>query len=416
MIPKKKVINTPITCVPFDEQMMLILRWAKTRASKAVCLANVHMLMEAERNSWYQEILHQADLVTPDGKPLVLMLRRLGILHQNQVAGMDVFEHLCDLAEKADIPVYFLGSTPEILDRMKQRIHQEYPILKVAGMKSIPFMSVDEIRASKDESLIEEVNNSGAGIVFVCLGCPKQEVWMSQYQGSIKGVMIGVGAVFAMYAGLTPRAPHLVQHAGMEWLYRLAQEPRRLWHRYSSTIPPFLYLASKQLITPGGAKSLFSGVNAEIDLENLDLSPAKIGDILMRQNLLNAEELERALLEQQLNPELKIGEILLKNKALSLPQLKFYLKNQNVKFGELLVNKKILKENNLQELLSLQSNADRRLGKILIEQRNATPEQVEEILIEQYLRRKGLFLADPAHPDAIVRQSLGLAIANEGLS
>ena len=416
MIPKKKVINTPVTCVPFDEQMMLILRWAKTRASKAVCLANVHMLMEAERNSWYREILHRADLVTPDGKPLVLMLRRLGILHQNQVAGMDVFEHLCDLAEKADISVYFLGSTPEILDRMKQKIHQEYPILKVAGMKSIPFMSVDEIRASKDKSLIEEVNNSGAGIVFVCLGCPKQEVWMSQYQGSIKGVMIGVGAVFAMYAGLTPRAPHLVQHAGMEWLYRLAQEPRRLWHRYSSTIPPFLYLASKQLITPGGAKSLFSGVNAEIDLENLDLSPAKIGDILMRQNLLNAEELERALLEQQLNPELKIGEILLKNKALSLPQLKFYLKNQNVKFGELLVNKKILKENNLQELLSLQSNADRRLGKILIEQRNATPEQVEEILIEQYLRRKGLFLADPAHPDAIARQSLGLAIANEGLS
>ena len=416
MIPKKKVINTPVTCVPFDEQMMLILRWAKTRASKAVCLANVHMLMEAERNSWYREILHRADLVTPDGKPLVLMLRRLGILHQNQVAGMDVFEHLCDLAEKADISVYFLGSTPEILDRMKQKIHQEYPILKVAGMKSIPFMSIDEIRASKDESLIEEVNNSGAGIVFVCLGCPKQEVWMSQYQGSIKGVMIGVGAVFAMYAGLTPRAPHLVQHAGMEWLYRLAQEPRRLWHRYSSTIPPFLYLATRQLITPGGAKSLFSGVNAEIDLENLDFSPEKIGNILIRQNLLSAEELERALLEQQLNPNLKLGEILLKNNALSLPQLKFYLKNQNVKFGELLVNKKILKENSLQELLSLQSNADRRLGKILIERKNATPEQVEDILIEQYLRRKGLFLADPAHPDAIAKQSLELAIASKSLS
>ena len=416
MIPKKKVINTPVTCVPFDEQMMLILRWAKTRASKAVCLANVHMLMEAERNSWYREILHRADLVTPDGKPLVLMLRRLGILHQNQVAGMDVFEHLCDLAEKADISVYFLGSTPEILDRMKQKIHQEYPILKVAGMKSIPFMSIDEIRASKDESLIEEVNNSGAGIVFVCLGCPKQEVWMSQYQGSIKGVMIGVGAVFAMYAGLTPRAPHLVQHAGMEWLYRLAQEPRRLWHRYSSTIPPFLYLATKQLMIPGGAKSLFSGIDAEINLENLDFSPAKIGDILMRQNLLSAEELERALLEQQLNPDLKLGEILLKNNALSLPQLKFYLKNQNVKFGELLVNKKILKQNSLQELLSLQSNADRRLGKILIERKNATPEQVEDILIEQYLRRKGLFLADPAHPDAIAKQSLELAIASKSLS
>ena len=259
MIPKKEVINIPLTCVPFDEQMMLILRWAKMRASKAVCLANVHMLMEAERNASYRKVLHQADLVTPDGKPLVLMLQRLGILHQNQVAGMDVFENLCDLAEKAGISVYFLGSTEDILDKMKQRISQEYPILKVAGMKSIPFMSVDEIRASRSESLIEEVNNSGAGIVFVCLGCPKQEVWMSQYQGHIKGVMIGVGAVFAMYAGLTPRAPHLIQQTGMEWLYRLVQEPRRLWHRYSSTIPPFLYLATKQLMTPGTARGLFTG-------------------------------------------------------------------------------------------------------------------------------------------------------------
>ena len=414
MIPKKKVINTPVTCVPFDEQMMLILRWAKTRASKAVCLANVHMLMEAERNASYKEVLHRADLVTPDGKPLVMMLRRLGILHQNQVAGMDVFEHLCDLAEKAGISVYFLGSTPEILDKMKQRIDREYPILKVAGMKSIPFMSVDEICASKDRDLIEEVNRSGAGIVFVCLGCPKQEVWMSQYQGSINGVMIGVGAVFAMYAGLTPRAPHLIQHAGMEWLYRLVQEPRRLWHRYSSTIPPFLYLATKQLMEPGVAQSLFSGTNMNMDVESLDFSPAKIGNILMRQNILSAEELERALLEQQLNPDLKLGEILLKSNSLSLPQLKFYLKNQNVKFGELLVNKKILKPDNLQELLSLQNNANNRLGKIIVEQKNIPEIQIEDILIEQYLRRKGLFLADPIHPENLSRRSLDLVMPSQG--
>ena len=413
MIPKKEVINIPLTCVPFDEQMMLILRWAKTRASKAVCLANVHMLMEARRNPWYREVLHQADLVTPDGKPLVMMLRRLGIMHQNQVAGMDVFENLCDLAEKAGISVYFLGSTPEILDKMKQRISQEYPILKVAGMNSIPFMSVDEIRGSKDENLIEEVNNSGAGIVFVCLGCPKQEVWMSQYQGSIKGVMIGVGAVFAMYAGLTPRAPHIIQHAGMEWLYRLIQEPGRLWHRYSSTIPPFMYLAARQLMTPGGAKSLFLGTDMTMDVENLDFSPAKIGDILMRQNLLSAEELDQALLLQQLNPNLKLGEILVRNNSLSLSQLKFYLKNQNVKFGQLLVEKKILKENNLQELLSMQTNADNRLGKIIVEHRNASREQVEDILIEQYLRRKGLFLADPLHQGDVSTRSQDLAMVTK---
>ena len=410
MIPKKEVINIPLTCLPFDEQMMLILRWAKMRASKAVCLANVHMLMEAKRNASYRQVLHQADLVTPDGKPLVLMLRRLGILHQNQVAGMDVFENLCELAQQAGISVYFLGSTEDILDKMKQRISQDYPILKVAGMKSIPFMSVDEIRATRDESLIEEVNNSGAGIVFVCLGCPKQEVWMSQYQGYIKGVMIGVGAVFAMYAGLTPRAPHLIQQAGMEWLYRLVQEPRRLWHRYSSTIPPFVYLAAKQLMTPSVAKSLFTESNMTMDVENLDFSPEKIGNILMRQNILDREELEQALLQQQLRPDLKLGEILVHNNALSLSQLKFYLKNQNVKLGQLLVEKKIIKQNNLQELLALQSSANNRLGKIIIERKNIPQTQMEDILIEQYLRRKGLFLADSMHYEDLTTRSLDLAL------
>ncbi|MEL6438145.1 MAG: WecB/TagA/CpsF family glycosyltransferase [Cyanobacteria bacterium J06621_8] len=415
MIPKKEVINIPLTCVPFEEQMMLILRWAKTRASKAVCLANVHMLMEARRNPWYEKVLHQADLVTPDGKPLVMMLRHLGIMHQNQVAGMDVFENLCDLAEKADISVYFLGSTPEILDRMKQRIAQDYPVLKVAGMKSIPFMSVDEIRTSRDTSLIEEVNNSGAGIIFVCLGCPKQEAWMAQYQGLINGVMIGVGAVFSMYAGLTPRAPHLIQHAGMEWLYRLIQEPRRLWHRYSSTIPPFLYLASKQLLTPGIARHIFTGAEMNLNVESLDFSPEKIGNILLRQNVLSTEELDQALLQQQLNPELKLGEILLRNNLLSLPQLKFYLKNQNVKFGELLVDKKVIKQTNLQELLSRQNNATSRIGQIMIEQSNASKEQVEDILIEQYLRRKGLFLADPTHYQDSSLPALELAMASKNL-
>ncbi len=394
MIPKKEVIDVYLTCVPFDEQMMLILRWAKNRASKTVCLANVHMLMEARRNSWYHEVLRQADLVTPDGKPLVMMLRGLGIMEQNQVSGMNVFENLCESAEKANIPIYFLGSTPEILDKMKQRISKDYPVLKIAGMKSIPFMSVDEIRTSRDEKLIEEINDSGAGIIFVCLGCPKQEVWMSQYKGLINGVMIGVGAVFAMYAGITPRAPHIIQDVGMEWLYRLAQEPRRLWHRYSSTIPPFMYLAAKQLLNRDSVKSIFSQANLSLDIDNLDFSPEKIGKILQEQNLLSAQELDQALLLQELNPNLKLGEILVRNNSLSVSQLKFYLKNQNVKLGQLLVEKKILRENKLQELLSLQSISEQKLGSILIENKNVSKEQIEDILLEQYLRRKGLFLSD----------------------
>ena len=227
--------------------------------------------------------------------------------------------------------------------------------------------------------------------------------------------MIGVGAVFAMYAGLTPRAPHLIQHAGMEWLFRLMQEPRRLWHRYISTIPPFLYLASKQLLTPGIASNLFAATEMNLNVDNLDFAPEKIGNVLLRQNILTAEELDQALLQQKLNPNLKLGEILLRNNCLSLPQLKFYLKNQNIKLGELLIDKKVIKSNNLQELLSLQNGASHRLGKILIEHKNASKEQVEDILIEQYLRRKGLFLADPINYQHLSLPAFELASSNKNM-
>ncbi len=397
MIPNKKVLNIPVTCLPFEEQIMLILRWAKIRESKAVCLANVHMIMEAYWNPSFKKVLSQADLVTPDGKPLVWMLRRLGIFHQNQVAGMDVFLNLCDLAENTGIPIYFVGSTEDILYKIKQKLDQEYPILKVAGMKSIPLMSIDEIRQSNDPELIEKINKSGAGIVFVCLGCPKQEIWMSQHQGYIKGVMIGVGAVFSMYAGITPRAPYLIQHYGLEWLHRLLKEPRRLWWRYSSTIPPFMYLAIRQLMIPykeklSRARWQLAERNIVVDVETLDFSPEKLGEILIRQNVITREELEQALSQQKLKPNLKIGEILVRSNQISLPQLKFYLKNQNIKLGQLLVERKILKQSNLKNILAIEDSSNKRLGEIVLEKYDLSEDQLKEVLIELYIRRKGLLL------------------------
>ncbi|WP_237743517.1 WecB/TagA/CpsF family glycosyltransferase [Pleurocapsa sp. PCC 7319] len=355
--------------------------------------------MEAYRNSSFKKVLHQADLVTPDGKPLVWMLRLLGIYHQNQVPGMEVFLYLCNLAEKTGIPIYFVGSTEDILSKIRQKLDQEYPILKVAGMKSIPLMSIDEIRRTKDRELIEEINESGAGIVFVCLGCPKQEIWMSQYQGLIKGVMIGVGAVFSMYAGITPRAPYLIQHSGLEWLYRLLQEPRRLWHRYSSTIPPFIYLAIRQILTPYKEQSRetswrLSEENILVDVETLNFSPEKLGAILIRQNIISTKELNQALSQQILSPNLKIGEILVRCNFISLSQLKFYLKNQNIKLGQLLIERKNIKQRSLNNILNLQNNTNNKLGEILIEQKIISKNRLRELLVEQYIRRKGLFLTE----------------------
>ena len=414
MIPTRKLLNVPVTCLPFEEQIMLILRWAKARDSKFVCLANVHMVMEAYKNQIFAQVLHQADLVTPDGKPLVLMLRRMGIFNQNQVAGMDVFLNLCDLGEKSGTKVYFLGSTLDILEKMKRRLNRDYPILQVVGMKSIPFMSIEEMSQSRDLNLIEEINQSGAEIIFVCLGCPKQEMWMAQHQGAIKGVMIGVGAVFSMYAGLTPRAPSWMQQVSLEWLYRLIQEPRRLWRRYGSTIPPFIYLALSQLLIPrirqlGVAQQPLLERNMVIDVETLDFTAEKLGEILIRQNILTRDELEEAL-GQQIKSSSKLGEILVRTNRISLSQLKFYLKNQSITLGQLLLEKKILKQRSLENVLKLHRSSGKKIGKILLEQAIVSEDRLQEILIEQYVRRKGLFLTQNEIEDQSVKNKEELVV------
>lgn len=399
MIPKKELLNIPITCLPFEEQIMLMLRWAKLRTSKVVCLANVHMLMEAYWNPTFAQVLHDADLVTPDGKPLVLMLRQLGIKYQNQVAGMDVFLNLCDLAEQTGIKVFFLGSTESILEKIKQKLNREYPILQVVGTKAIAKVTIEEILADKDQELIAEINQSGAGLVFVCLGCPKQEIWMSHYQGSIQGVMIGVGAVFSMYAGINPRAPHWIQHVGLEWFYRLLQEPRRLWRRYGSTIPPFLYLALRELAIPyqqGLSQARWQSTlrNVVVDVDSLDYSAERLGEILVRQNIITREELQLALVQQISQPHLKLGQILVRLRLISLSELKFYLRGQNARFGELLVEKRILNHRSLNNIMDLCHQSDTKIGEMLIMQSIVSEDQLKRLLIEHYTRKKGLFLTD----------------------
>ncbi|MEL6581462.1 MAG: WecB/TagA/CpsF family glycosyltransferase [Cyanobacteria bacterium J06621_12] len=399
MIPTQNLLDVPITCLPFEEQIMLMLRWAKTRSSKAVCLANVHMLIEAYRNPDFAGVLRQANLVTPDGKPLVLMLQRLGVKHQNQVAGMDVFLNLCDLAEQTGVKVYFLGSTQKILSKIKRKLDSEYPVLQVAGMKAIAKIETEDITKSYDLELIDEINQSGAGIVFVCLGCPKQEIWMSHYLGSINSVMVGVGAVFSMYAGINPRAPRWIQQVGMEWLFRLLQEPRRLWGRYSSTIPPFLYLASKELVAPykkrlSEARWRKTKRNIAIDLEAIESPYEKLGEILVRQNVITYEDLNNALSVKESQSNQKLGEILVRQGLMSRSQLKFYLKNQNMRFGDFLVDKKVLNRRSLKSLISLQNNSNKKIGEIIIEQSIISEEKLKELFIEYYTKRKGLFLAD----------------------
>ncbi|MBW4421995.1 MAG: WecB/TagA/CpsF family glycosyltransferase [Myxacorys californica WJT36-NPBG1] len=243
--PSRQIIGFPVAALPFDQQIQLMLQWAKSYLSKVVCVANVHMLMEGYQNSSFAEVLREADLLTPDGMPLVWMLKLMGVSHQDRVAGLDILDAVCQLAPSQNVSVFFLGSQQIILDSIKQRLEKEFPNLDIAGMEPLPFRA---LTLQEDEAIIQQINNSGAGIVFVSLGCPKQEVWMAQHKDKVKAVMIGLGGAFPVYAGLHKRAPLAIRSAGLEWLYRLAQEPQRLWRRYFDTIPLFIWLASRELL------------------------------------------------------------------------------------------------------------------------------------------------------------------------
>ncbi|WP_050765810.1 WecB/TagA/CpsF family glycosyltransferase [Synechococcus sp. PCC 7335] len=239
-----EVIGLPITALRLSEQVNLMVEWGKQRLSKVVCVANVHMLVESQRDNHLRSILNRADLVTPDGMPLVWMMRSLGEESQDRVAGMDIFETACKLCQEKNVSIYLIGSTKSVLDTMEARLHKEFPDLKIAGLESPPFRPLSN---REDEETVERINRSGAGITFVSLGCPKQERWMEAHRGRLNSVMVGVGAVFPVYAGLQKRAPKWTRELGLEWLYRLVQEPQRLFGRYFNTIPPFVYLAVKQL-------------------------------------------------------------------------------------------------------------------------------------------------------------------------
>ena len=245
-LPTRKVLDFPITALRLNQQIQTILQWASEHKSKTVCVANVHMLMEAHWNPEFAGVLKNSDIVTPDGMPLVWMMKKLGATSQDRVAGLDILASICTSAPKQNISVFFLGSQKQILSGMRSSLEEEYPELHIAAMEPLPFRPLTE---SEDEALIQKINQSGAGIVFVSLGCPKQEKWMAQHKDKIQAVMIGLGGAFPVYAGLQKRAPRIVRESGFEWLYRWLQEPRRLAGRYTKTIPPFMWLAMKQLIS-----------------------------------------------------------------------------------------------------------------------------------------------------------------------
>ena len=210
--------------------------------STYVCIANVHMLVEAYKDSAFSAIVNNADIVTPDGVPLGWGLKLLYGIKQQRVAGMDLLPDLLKQAEQKNIPVFFYGGTDEMLNKVNGSVQIKYPKLFVAGTYSPPFRT---LTVAEDEQIADKINASGARLVFVVLGCPKQEKWMASMKGKINAVMIGIGGALPVFVGMQKRAPKWMQKSGMEWFFRLCQEPGRLFKRYFVTNSLFIFLLFK---------------------------------------------------------------------------------------------------------------------------------------------------------------------------
>jgi N-acetylglucosaminyldiphosphoundecaprenol N-acetyl-beta-D-mannosaminyltransferase len=226
------VLGSHIDAVEWNECLDRIVQWALSRESRYVCMCNVHVAVTARREPGFRRIVNQADLATPDGAPIAWCLRRLGFPSQQRINGPDLMWRCCARAAKEGLSVFLYGSGLETLEPLRARLAREFPGLRLAGYYSPPFR---DLTPEEDAHAVRLIENSGAQIVFVALGCPKQEAWMAGHRDRIRAVMIGVGAAFPYHAGVLRRAPHWMQEAGLEWLHRLLSEPRRLWRRYLVT-------------------------------------------------------------------------------------------------------------------------------------------------------------------------------------
>lgn len=233
----------------YANTLSAIISLAFQKKSSYVCFANAHMVVEANRKQVFLDVLAKADIVVMDGMSVVVADKLLNNgSHNERFAGMDAIGDILFEAEKHTLSVFFYGSTLPVLNKLKEALARKYPQLSVVGVISPPFR---ELSSTEKQCYVKEINEANPHLVFVSLGCPKQELWMSEMKGQINALMLGVGNAFLTVANLEKRAPHWMQNFGLEWLYRLKNEPQRLWKRYLVTNTLFLWLFLKEVIKKG---------------------------------------------------------------------------------------------------------------------------------------------------------------------
>lgn len=232
-----KILMSHVDVIGWSEAIAKLIALGTKRSGSIVCICNVHMVVTAERDKDLRSVLHNADLVTPDGAPIAWAIRRAGFNSQERINGPDLMWRYLAEAERLGQVVFFYGGQEETLNRLRQAMLATYPNLKIGGMISPPFR---DLTPEEDADFVNQINSANTAVLFVGLGCPKQEKWMAAHKGAVQAVMVGVGAAFDYHAGTIKRAPLWMQRYGLEWFHRLCSEPRRLWKRYLVTNTLFI--------------------------------------------------------------------------------------------------------------------------------------------------------------------------------
>jgi exopolysaccharide biosynthesis WecB/TagA/CpsF family protein len=238
--PRVDLFGIPVTPTTREDAATAILEAAGRRVAGVVSCHAVHAIVTTSRDASLRKMVGAFDMITPDGQPVRWALNLLhGTKLRHRASGPELMLDLCRRAPQKDVSIYLYGGSPEVAEKLQSRLRAQYPQLKIAGCESPPFRPLTE---EEDREVVERINSSGAGLVFIGLGCPKQDVFAFEHRDRISAVQVCVGAAFDFHAGTKKTAPVWMQKRGLEWLFRLLQEPGRLWKRYLVTNTLFVWM------------------------------------------------------------------------------------------------------------------------------------------------------------------------------
>lgn len=239
-IPTCNIMGVNIAAINMEWLMSFTDKYIKVLSGDYICVSNVHTTVTAAEDAIYRDVQNGGIMAIPDGGPLATLGRKRGFRNMERTTGPGYMDEIFKVSVEKEIRHYFYGSTDETLKRLHWELMDNYPGLKIVGMYSPPFRPITE---EEDSVIIARINEAKPDFVWVGLGAPKQEKWMATHQGKVHGLMVGVGAGFDYFSGNIKRAPQWMQKHNLEWIYRLMQDPKRLFGRYWHTNTKFIWNA-----------------------------------------------------------------------------------------------------------------------------------------------------------------------------